>query len=93
MIARRNRVMATYDQAATILAGSADPKDRELARETKQFTARLTEMTTQRAEIARSLAGQGVARPMPHERGNAVESLDRKQDLSKGSPDRGGRQR
>ncbi|QEW23721.1 Relaxase/mobilization nuclease domain protein (plasmid) [Marinibacterium anthonyi] len=93
LIARRNRVMATYDQAATILAGSADPKDRDLARETKQFATRLTETTTQRAEIARSLAGQGVARPMPHERGNAVESPERQQDLSKGSPDRGGRQR
>lgn len=93
LIARRNRVMATYDQAATILAGSADPKDRDLARETKQFATRLTETTTQRAEIARTLAGQGVARPMPHERGSTIESPDRKQDLSKGSPDRGGRQR
>lgn len=93
LIARRNRVMATYDQAATILAGSADPNDRDLARETKRFAARLTETTTQRAEIARSLTGQGVARSMSRGRGNTVESPERQQDLSKGSPDRGGRQR
>lgn len=57
LIARRNRVMATYDQAATILAGSADPKDRDLAYATQKFSARLTETTTQRAEMARSLSG------------------------------------
>lgn len=57
LIARRNRVMATYDQAATILAGSADPKDRDLAYATQKFSARLTETTTQRAEMARSFSG------------------------------------
>ncbi|MCA1288579.1 relaxase/mobilization nuclease domain-containing protein [Salipiger bermudensis] len=93
LIARRNRVMATYDQAATILAGSADPKDRDLARETKRFAARLTETTTQRAEMARSLAGQDAARSAPRERGKPTDSPERQQDLSKGSPDRGGRQR
>ncbi|MCA1337957.1 relaxase/mobilization nuclease domain-containing protein [Pseudooceanicola marinus] len=93
LIARRNRVMATYDQAATILAGSADPNDRDLARETKRFAARLTETTTQRAEMARSLAGQDAARSAPRERGKPTDSAERQQDLSKGSPDRGGRQR
>ena len=93
LIARRNRVMATYDQAATVLAGSADPKDRDLAQETKRFAARLTETTTQRAEIAHSLAGQGAVRSVTLGRGNAVDSPERQQDLSKGSPDRGGRQR
>jgi type IV secretion system T-DNA border endonuclease VirD2 len=93
LIARRNRVMATYDQAATILAGSADPNDRDLARETKRFAARLTETTTQRAEMARSLAGQDAARSAPRERGKPTDSPERQQDLSKGSPDRGGRQR
>ena len=93
LIARRNRVMATYDQAATILAGSADPKDLDLARETKRFAAQLTETTTQRAEMARSLVGQGATRSVPVGRGNAVDSPQRQQDLSKGSPDRGGRQR
>lgn len=93
LIARRNRVMATYDHAATILAGSADPRDRDLARETKRFAARLTETTTQRAEMARSLAGQGGTRSVLRGRGNAVDSPEREQDLSRGSPDRGGRQR
>ncbi|PTX35462.1 relaxase/mobilization nuclease-like protein, partial [Allosediminivita pacifica] len=93
LIARRNRVMATYDQAAMILAGSADPKDRDLARETKRFAARLTETTTQRAEIARSLAGQGAAQSAPRERGSTVDSPVRHQDLSKGRPERGGRER
>lgn len=93
LIARRNRVMATYDQAATILAGSADPKDRDLARETKRFAARLTETTTQRAEIARSLAGQGVARSVPSGRANAVGRPERQQEMSKGSRDRGERER
>ena len=93
LIARRNRVMATYDQAVTILAGSADPKDRDLARETKRFAARLTETTTQRAEIARALVGQGATRSVPRGRGNAVDSPERQQDLSKEGPDRGGRQR
>ena len=93
LIARRNRVMATYDQAATILAKSPDPKDHDLALETKRFAARLTETTTQRAEMARSLAGQGATRSGPRGRENAVDSPERQQDLSKGSPDRGGRQR
>ncbi|MEY8802607.1 relaxase/mobilization nuclease domain-containing protein [Leisingera sp. XS_AS12] len=93
LIARRNRVMATYDQAATILAGSTDPRDRDLARETKRFAARLTETTTQRAEIARSLTGHSATRSVPRGRGNAVDSPEHEQDLSKGSPDRGGRQR
>ena len=93
MIARRNRVMATYDQAATILAGSADPNDRDLARETKRFATCLTETTTQRAEMARSLAGQGAVRSAPRERGSTVESHARHQDLSKGRPDRDGRER
>lgn len=93
LIARRNRVMATYDQAAMILAGSVDPRDRDLARETKRFAARLTETTTQRAEMARSLAGQGGTRSVLRGRGHAVDGPERQQDLSKGSPDRGGRQR
>ena len=93
LIERRNRVMATYDQAATILAGSADPKDHDLALETKRFAARLTETTTQRAEIARSLVGQGATRSGPRGRGNAVDRPERQQDLSKGNPGRGGRQR
>jgi type IV secretion system T-DNA border endonuclease VirD2 len=91
LIARRNRVMATYDQAATILAGSADPKDRDLARETKQFATRLTETTTQRAEIARSLAGQGATRSAPHE--EIVKTQARHKTLSKREPDKGGRER
>jgi len=93
LIARRNRVMATYDQAVTILAGSADPKDRDLARETKRFAAQLTETTTQRAEIARSLVGQGATRSVPVGRGNAVDSPGRQQEMSKGSRDRGERER
>jgi hypothetical protein len=93
MIARRNRVMATYDQAATILAGSSDPKDRDLARETKQFAARLTETTTQRAEMARSLVGQGDARSAPRGRANADKTPARHLDVSKGGSDKGDRER
>ena len=93
LIARRNRVMATYDQAATILAGSADPKDRDLARETKRFAARLTETTTQRAEIARSLVEQGATRSVSRERGSTADSLVRRRELSKGHSDKGGRER
>lgn len=93
LIARRNRVMATYDQAATILAGSADPKDRDLARETQQFAARLTETTTQRAEMARSLVGQDAARSVPREHGRTVDNPVQHQDLSKGRRERGGRER
>ncbi|UWQ85982.1 relaxase/mobilization nuclease domain-containing protein [Leisingera caerulea] len=52
---RRNKVMRTYTGAARILAQSDDPADRGLAQETGRFTARLTEVVTQRAEIARSL--------------------------------------
>ncbi|MBY6142099.1 relaxase/mobilization nuclease domain-containing protein [Leisingera daeponensis] len=51
----RNRVMRTYTGAARILSQSDDPADRDLAKETGRFTARLTEVVTQRAEIARAL--------------------------------------
>lgn len=52
---RRNRVMRTYAGAARILAQSDDPADRDLARTTERFNTRLTEVATQRTEIARSL--------------------------------------
>ncbi|MGY9049291.1 hypothetical protein P775_00545 [Puniceibacterium antarcticum] len=65
LVARRNRVMTTYGNAARVLAASDDPADRELADATQRFTARLTDTTTQRLQMAQSLdqGGQGWAQP------------------------------
>lgn len=58
LVDRRNRVMRTYGNAVRILEQSDDPEDRKLAEATKSFSARLTDVTTQRGEIAKSLEHQ-----------------------------------
>lgn len=55
IVARRNRVMNTYAAAAAVLAQSADPKDRALARDVESFSRRLTDVTTERAVLARDM--------------------------------------
>ncbi|WP_298921088.1 relaxase/mobilization nuclease domain-containing protein [uncultured Roseobacter sp.] len=55
IVARRNRVMTTYSTAAVILAQSPDPEDRALARATECFAAGLTDVTTERAALAREV--------------------------------------
>ncbi|WP_245597310.1 relaxase/mobilization nuclease domain-containing protein [Leisingera caerulea] len=77
---RRNRVMRTYTGAARILAQSDDPADRVLAQETGRFTARLTEVATQRAEIARSLE----AVPSPSRTGGTTVNRDADQSTEPG---------
>ncbi|MEM9585611.1 MAG: hypothetical protein AAGA08_21100 [Pseudomonadota bacterium] len=61
IIARRNRVMTTYSAAAAILARSPDPEDRALARATEQFAAGLTDVTTERAALAREVIVDHIA--------------------------------
>lgn len=55
LVARRNRVMSTYGNAARILEQSEDPADRALGEATRKYAARLTDVTTQRAVLARSM--------------------------------------
>lgn len=52
MITRRNKVIGTYLKAATALALSDDPEDRALARDTERFAASLTDMRTERVQLA-----------------------------------------
>lgn len=56
IVARRNRVMNTYAAAAAVLAQSADPDDRALARDVENFSRRMTDVTTERAVLARDMA-------------------------------------
>ena len=70
--------MAVYDAAARILARSSDPADRDLAAATRRFVTRLTETTTQRAQMAQSLGRTG--------RAASLRSADR--ELSSSQPDR-----
>ncbi len=89
IVARRNRVMTTYSAAAAILARSPDPKDRALARATEQFTASLTDVTTERATLAREFS---VKQSATHSKPDTVRSDDRasarEQGAEKGVPDR-----
>lgn len=61
IIARRNRVMNTYTAAAAVLAQSADPEDRALARDVESFSRRLTNVTTERAALARDVGSVRTA--------------------------------
>ncbi|MGH1447079.1 MAG: relaxase/mobilization nuclease domain-containing protein [Cognatishimia sp.] len=61
IVERRNRVMNTYSAAAAVLARSTDPEDRELARATERFAAGLTDVTTERAVLAREVSAEQVA--------------------------------
>ena len=81
LVARRSRVMAVYDAAARILARSSDPADRDLAAATRRFVTRLTETTTQRAQMAQSLDRTG--------RAASLRSADREHSSSQPDRDRG----
>lgn len=53
--------MNTYSAAAAVLARSTDPEDRELARATERFAAGLTDVTTERAALAREVSAEQAA--------------------------------
>lgn len=74
IVDRRNRVMTTYSAAAAILARSPDPDDRALARATEQFTASLTDVTTERAVLAREVS---VEQSASHSKPGRLRSDDR----------------
>ncbi|MDA3856943.1 MAG: nickase, partial [Roseovarius sp.] len=61
IVQRRNRVLNTYSAAAAVLAGSDDPEDRELARATERFAASLSDVTTERAVLAREVSVEQAA--------------------------------
>lgn len=89
IVERRNRVMNTYSAAAAVLARSTDPEDRDLARATERFAAGLTDVTTERAVLAREVSAEKAADrfgldPMrsehpdhAHDRGSGKETPDR----------------
>lgn len=52
LLNRRNKVIGTYLKAAGALALPDDPEDRRLAQDTERFAARMTGLTTERAQIA-----------------------------------------
>lgn len=89
IVSRRIRVLTTYSAAAAILAQSPDPEDRALARATEQFAAGLTDITTERAALAREVTVEQTEAPS---RPGSVRSEDRtsvrEQDAYKGAPDR-----
>jgi hypothetical protein len=53
IVDRRNRVMGVYGAAALELSRSPNPSDRSLACDIEAFCGRLTDVTTQRAALAR----------------------------------------
>ncbi|MBT8156151.1 relaxase/mobilization nuclease domain-containing protein [Epibacterium ulvae] len=66
LMSRRNRVIGTYMKAATALALSDDPEDRALARDTQRYAAQLTDLRTERVQIAsdaRLGCSEGLAPP------------------------------
>lgn len=78
IVARRNRVMNTYSAAAAVLAQSPDPEDRALARDVERFSRRLTDVTTERAELARNVGSVRLdSRSVGREQGS---SMDRDRD-------------
>ncbi len=89
IVARRNRVMTTYSAAAAILAQSPDPEDRALARATERFAAGLTDVTTERAAMARGVASeQSVTRGKSDPARSDERASAREQGADKGTPDR-----
>ncbi|MDU9006883.1 relaxase/mobilization nuclease domain-containing protein [Sedimentitalea todarodis] len=83
IVARRNRVMNTYSAAAAVLAQSSDPEDRALAKDVESFSRRLTDVTTERAELARDMASvRSASRPVCSERGPSAD-----QDRGRGRED------
>ena len=89
IVSRRNRVMTTYSAAAAILAQSPDPEDRALARATERFAAGLTDVTTERAVLAREVT---VEQTEVGSRSGPAHSNDsastREQGTDKAAPDR-----
>ncbi|WP_306115062.1 MULTISPECIES: relaxase/mobilization nuclease domain-containing protein [unclassified Roseovarius] len=89
IVARRNRVLTTYSAAAAILTRSPDPEDRALARATEKFAAGLTDVTTERAALAREVAvEQSATRSKPSTAGPDDRTSVREQGAEKGVPDR-----
>ena len=92
IVERRNRVMNTYSAAAAVLARSTDPEDRELARATERFAAGLTDVTTERAVLAREVSVEQAASRTgidPVRSDNSDHAHDR--DTGQEAPDRGNR--
>ena len=86
---RRNRVIGTYMRASTALALSDDPDDRTLARDTERYAARLTELMTERAQIASNVS-QDRSEGLTRGKGPALDrhGKDLGQEPPKG-PDKG----
>ena len=64
ILRRRNDVMRTYYEAARLLEKSNDLDDQQLASSVKRFAGRMTDVTTERAVMARDAArGLAVERP------------------------------
>lgn len=90
IVERRNRVMNTYSAAAAVLAKSTDPEDRDLARATEWFAAGLTDVTTERAVLAREVsveqaASRAGADPVRSDNSDRAHG----RGASKETPDRG----
>ena len=89
IVTRRNRVMNTYSAAAALLAASPDPDDRELARATERFAAGLTDITTERAVLARTVTvEQAEARSRSGPAHSNDSASTREQGTDKATPDR-----
>nr|WP_319247200.1 relaxase/mobilization nuclease domain-containing protein [uncultured Celeribacter sp.] len=88
LVARRNRVMRTYGNAVKILEQSDDPMDWQLAKATKEFSARLTDVTTQRGEIARTLEQEKRANHLGKDAGQG--GVPKSREVLKARRDRGG---
>lgn len=89
IVARRNRVMTTYSAAAAILARSPNSDDRALARATERFAAGLTDITTERAALAREVTvEQTDVRSRLGSARSDDRAIAREQDADKGEPDR-----
>ena len=56
LLDRRNRVLSTYMRAASALALSDDPADRALAKDTERFAHGLTDLMTEREQMAAVVA-------------------------------------
>lgn len=84
--------MRTYGNAVRILEQSDDPEDRKLGEATKSFSARLTDVTTQRGEIAKSLehqrrddkASKGLSRDAGSKGGDATKDIGNRDDRGRG---------
>lgn len=90
---RRNRVIGTYMKAAAALALSDDPDDRALAQDTERFAASLTELRTERVQIASSVSqrrSEGLTAGKGPTRGRDGKGLSREplKGPDKGDSDR-----